>query len=99
METYCPHCENQCPVDDLKCSNGREHFGVQEENRRKPGNQPARQEDRTIVLLRKCGHFLHHNVGRDGDTAALLTALSAEEKATLDTLLEKCLENWQGQQA
>ena len=51
---------------------------------------------RTMVALRKCGHYLHHNAGpKSGlDEETLLAVLSDEEKETLASLLEKCLENW-----
>ena len=54
-------------------------------------------DEKLLVLLRKCGHFLHHSVGRDGDTAPLLRALTPEEKLILETLLEKCLKSWEPQ--
>ena len=95
MEKNCPQCENHCPVDDLKCGEGRSYFGVEKAPRQ--GARPERPEERMIVLLRKCGHFLHHSVGRDSNVTALVNALSAEERATLEALLEKCLEKWQNQ--
>lgn len=52
--------------------------------------------DRTMMALRKCGHYLHHNAGpASGLTAETLFApLTDEEKETLASILEKCLENW-----
>lgn len=88
MEKTCPHCEKHCTVDNLRCHNGREYFGIKEER------HPAYPEEKMIALLRKCGHYLHHNVGRNGDVAPLLSALSPEERSTLEALLEKCLNNW-----
>lgn len=51
---------------------------------------------RAITALRKCGHYLHHNAGpKSGiDTETLMAPLSDEEKETLASILEKCLENW-----
>ncbi len=97
MENICPCCDRHCPKDDLHCRRGEEHFGVESGGSRRYDGNPGKPEERMIVLLRKCGHFLHHNVGRDGDAAALADALTAEEKATLETLLEKCLAKWQEQ--
>ena len=51
-------------------------------------------DEKMIILLRRCGHFLHHNVDRNRDIAPLVEALSAEERTTLEALLEKCLEHW-----
>lgn len=88
----CPECDNHCPVDALKCGKGKQYFGLPREERDISG---MGQEDRILVLLRKCGHYLHHNVGRDADAAALTGGLSVEEKTTLEALLQKCLERWQ----
>lgn len=52
-------------------------------------------EEKTVVLMRRCGHHLHHNAsGKTVDSAELLRALSDEEKETLASLLEKCLNSW-----
>ena len=53
-----------------------------------------KKEEKLIVLLRRCGHFLHHSAGTE-DTASLLNALTTEERATLEGLLEKCLAHWE----
>ncbi|MDD6077577.1 MAG: hypothetical protein SPI26_04505 [Oscillospiraceae bacterium] len=47
-----------------------------------------------ILLMRKCGHYLHHH-GADASGEALLSALSEAEKNELIALLEKCMQNWQ----
>ncbi len=93
MEQNCPCCDNHCPVTELGCPTGKEHFGVKDAQGERPA-APESADARLIVLLRKCGHFLHHNV-RGGDSAPLLRALSEQERQTLETLLEKCLANWQ----
>lgn len=90
MENNCPCCKNHCPQDDLRCPRGREYFGIRNESDRHPENP----EEKTIVLLRKCGHFLHHNAGHDSNPARLLQALTEDERTTLESLLEKCLNNW-----
>lgn len=91
MEKNCPCCDRHCPVEQLSCPRGRDYFSVGDQRN---GQRPAREDEKMIVLLRKCGHFLHHSVGMDGDTAPLASALSPEERASLEALLEKCLESW-----
>lgn len=56
-------------------------------------------EKRTVVAMRKCGHYLHHTAGAKAGISeeALLAVLSKEEKETLCLLLEKCLQDWNGQ--
>ena len=97
----CPCCGNHCSVEALKCPKGREHFGLGggEKQDRRQGNrppEPSTPEEKVIALLRKGGHYLHHNFGKgeQPDHAKLLSALSEEEKASLTTLLEKCVESW-----
>ena len=86
MEKNCPCCDKHCPVEKLSCGEGRRHFGKEMEDR---------PQERMIVLLRKCGHLLHHSLGPGTDAAPLTEALSAEERATLESLLEKCLKHWE----
>lgn len=95
MENICPCCDNHCPADNLRCRRGREHFGIKDEGAGHHEHRPMHPEEKIIVLLRKCGHYLHHNAGRGGDTAPLLNALTADERNTLEVLLEKCLESWE----
>lgn len=91
MENVCPCCENHCPPDHLRCRRGKEYFGKAEG----APNRPQQPEEKTVLLLRKCGHFLHHSAGGDGQSASLQNALSPEERETLENLLEKCLNYWQ----
>ena len=42
------------------------------------------------MLLRRCGHDLHHSEG-----GADLSALTREERGELARLLQKCLDSWQ----
>ena len=93
MEKNCPQCENHCPVEDLKCGEGRSCFGIEKGDRREA--RPERPEERMITLLRKCGHYLHHSVGPDADLSAMVNVLSPDERATPERLLEKCLGKWQ----
>ena len=95
METNCPCCENHCPKDDLRCKEGRAHFGVPAPQNRPTGPRPAEDGDDAITLLRKCGHILHHRFGHGSDPAPLLGALTLEEQNTLCSLLTKCLYAWQ----
>ena len=79
-ENTCPCCGRHCPQDDLHCLRGRAYFGLEQE--------PV-SEDSVIVLLRKCGHLLHHGGAQD------LDVLTAAEKAALEGLLQKVLDSWQ----
>lgn len=56
-------------------------------------------EKRTVMAMRKCGHYLHHTAGAKAGISEeiLLVALSKEEKETVCLLLEKCLQNWNAQ--
>lgn len=106
-EKVCPKCENHCPPDQLKCPGGMKYFGadgsVNGEHQRFGGpphnidisSMPT--DEAVIMLLRKCGHYLHHNAGHGGniDAARLLSALSEDEKTELIMLLKKCSQGWQ----
>lgn len=87
MEQNCPGCDKHCPVDQPNCPTGEAYF-------RGETAVHSPQTEKMIVLLRKCGHFLHHHVDRTADTAALTAALDPEERAILEALLEKCLARW-----
>lgn len=54
------------------------------------GGHGRPEEDGLITLLRRCGHYLHHGTGE-----ADLSALTREERAELERLLQKCLDSWQ----
>ena len=62
MEKNCPCCDKHCPVEKLCCGHGLRHFGMEKEER---------PQERMIALLRRCGHFLHHNMGPGADAAPL----------------------------
>ena len=103
METNCPCCPNHCPADALRCGRGRAHFAQndaepREEHAHHEGvahhGQPMQEMDPALALLRQCGHFLHH-MGPGSDPARLMSVLTAEERATLQSLLQKCLDSWQ----
>lgn len=83
-EQFCNQCENQCPVDALRCNRGRVHFG-QEPVEKKMTSGP-------VGLLEKCGFVLHHG-GIKPEEA--MSALTAEEQAELERLLPMLLEDWQ----
>lgn len=99
-ENICPCCKNHCPSDRLQCRRGRAYFGASdgEENREGRGERGGRgsgTEDEVIVMIRRCGHYLHHNAaGEDG--GKLSACLSDKEKKELTELLKKCLESWEG---
>lgn len=90
-EKTCPQCENHCSADALKCGKGEKYFGVQHQEKDISSMTP---EERILILLRKCGHHLHHNVGHDTDAAALVNMLTTEEKTSLEEILQKCLQHW-----
>lgn len=54
-------------------------------------------DERVITALRRCGHHLHHHVGKgkEMESIQLPENFTEEEKAELAALLEKCLEGWQ----
>lgn len=89
-ERTCPQCKNHCPADALKCGRGAEYFGGREGD-----SSSLTAEERILVLLRRCGHHLHHNAGRDASADRLIGMLTAEEKASLEAILQKCLQHWQ----
>lgn len=93
-EKNCPECANHCPADNLKCGRGARYFGIRQEEKEP---QASSNEDHVIILLRRCGHHLHHNVGHGSNSASLENVLTPEEKSTLESLLQKCLEHWQNQ--
>lgn len=92
MEKNCPCCNRHCPADNLHCPTGRKYFGIEDKD--SPADHPVDSNKKMILLLRKCGHFLHHNVGQNDDTTPLVNALTSEERITLEYLLEKCLDCW-----
>lgn len=94
MENTCPCCGRHCPIEDLHCDRGRAHFGGEGESHSFHGSHESRPEEKALVLLRKCGHFLHHS-GDAGNPARLLSVLTEEERLQLEYLLEKCLNSWQ----
>lgn len=82
-EKFCPCCKNRCPADALSCHRGREYFADRGE-----GEKGEREGDEVVLLLRKCGHALHHGHGH-GDVR--LDFLTEDERARLVVLLKKCL--------
>lgn len=91
-EKICPQCENHCSVDALRCGKGAKYFGIQHQER---DISSMTIDERILVLLRRCGHHLHHNAGHDTNDAALVDILTAEEKTSLEVILQKCLRHWQ----
>ena len=97
-QTACPCCENHCPSDELKCGRGKAHFGLIPEGKdgaRRENREIKTIEDEVIVLLHRCGHFLHHSAEQASDHKALLSILSEEEKRSLAAVLKKCLQSWE----
>lgn len=104
-ETNCPMCGQHCPVDELQCGRGRNHFQQGGEGHRHDERPRMAREEQDIsamapdealmLLLRRSGHYLHHNVGHgQADTQQLFGALSPEEQRQLAALLDKCTRAW-----
>ena len=87
---YCDQCENQCPIDALKCGKGRRHFGLEPAEGEMPGRE---MPGGPLGLLMQCGHFLHHC----GANGADLSALTPQEQAELERLLTTLLADWKKQ--
>ena len=111
----CPQCENHCPVDALRCGKGRKYFGVTDDAQERGHSREHdhgcghshehdhgcghRQLGGLPGLLHQCGRFVRH-AGLEEDE--LFQALTSEEKASLQALLEKLSADWQarsGQEA
>lgn len=86
----CPQCGRHCPADALECGRGRSYFGVAGEEQgcghkhKHLGGLPG--------LLHRCGRFVRHS---DLEEAELFQALTGEEKAALQDILEKLSASWQ----
>jgi len=89
----CPQCDDHCPVDALRCDKGREYFGVTDSPEHGHGHGCGhRQLGGLSGLLHQCGRFVRHaELGED----ELFQALTGEEKAKLQALLEKLSTDWQ----
>lgn len=84
----CPQCDNHCPADALQCGRGRRFFGVEKESH-------SHGESGSLTsLLQRCGRFAHHT---DEEETILFQALTEEEKAVLQGLLEKLDAGWRAQ--
>lgn len=83
----CPQCDNHCPVDDLRCGRGRKYFNVTED-----GHTHSHPKGGLPGLLHQCGRFVRHT---DMHEDELFQALTDEEKATLQALLDKLSADWQ----
>ena len=81
---YCDQCDNQCPIDSLRCNKGRIRFGQEPvENKRLDG---------PLGLLQKCGFVLHHGNLEQEDA---LSALNTQERAELERMLSVLLADWE----
>ncbi|MDO4317554.1 MAG: hypothetical protein Q4C48_05015 [Lachnospiraceae bacterium] len=63
----CPGCENCCPSDNPQCPKGERYFSTNGEGRvpfaASQGSASGSEDDAVILLMKRCGHYLHHNVG------------------------------------
>lgn len=95
----CPQCDNHCPIDALQCGRGRKYFGMTEGNH-EHGHEHnhgghcghGHLKSGLAGLLHQCGRFACH---ADTEEAELFQALTDEEKAVLQALLEKLATSWQ----
>lgn len=100
----CPQCDNHCPVDALQCGRGRKYFSVTEGSHEHEHDHEHSHEQGCYRhghpksglagLLHQCGRFARH---ADIEEAELFRALTDEEKATLQALLEKLSVDWKAQ--
>ncbi len=93
-EQTCPQCDNHCPVDALQCGKGRKYFGVTEAGHDHDHGHGCghRQMGGLSGLLHRCGRFVRHAELEEDE---LFQALTGEEKATLQALLDKLSGDWQ----
>lgn len=54
----------------------------------------AHKKKDVIKMLRKCGHYLHHEAGAMADKPVLTAALTPEEQKILCVLLNKLYNSW-----
>ena len=89
----CLQCDNHCPVDALKCGWGRKYFGVADggSEHGQGGCGHGHPKAGLAGLLHQCGRFARH---ADMEETELFQALTDEEKATLQALLEKLTTDW-----
>lgn len=59
-----------------------------------PKCKHAHKNKNVIKMLRKCGHYLHHEVGPMADKPVLTAALTPEEQKILCVLLNKLYNSW-----
>lgn len=93
----CPQCDNHCPADALQCGRGRKYFGTADDghghDHSHDGHGHGHPKSGLAGLLHQCGRFVHHTELEEGE---LFQALTDEEKASLQALLEKLAADWRG---
>lgn len=89
-EKVCPCCNRHCPADALSCHRGMEYFGASGARGGRGEGRGKPDEDEVVILLRRCGHALHHGHGGGGVKFDFLTE---DERAQLTVLLKKCANN------
>lgn len=101
--TNCNQYPNHCPADALQCGRGRHYFeqlenpGAVEASTGESRNHRHGKSDDLYGLMRACGHYLHHSVGRHQEEREenLFAALGGAEQETLKGLLKKLLDSWE----
>ncbi|MGM9936483.1 MAG: hypothetical protein ACI38A_03980 [Candidatus Ornithomonoglobus sp.] len=95
-DLHCPRGRQLLGIEgdpDERSYHGHHNNSAVDERGHRGRHDGGAEQDETIRLMLKCGHYLHHSAdpAASGD---LLSCLSESEKATLTALLKKCIENW-----
>lgn len=94
FENVCPGCGRHCPADNLHCQRGKAYFGQEVGETRHNKGKEVNIKDRTVMLMLKCGHLLHHGLRKRAESEDILYFLSEKEKNELASLLKKCIDVW-----
>ncbi len=88
----CPQCSNHCPANAPRCGKGRKYFGL--EDKKKDKKRGRKRSGSLCRQLHRCGRFAKRAEVEDD---ILFQALTGEEKAVLQELLDKLTASWQVQ--
>lgn len=92
----CQICGRHCLPDDLHCPRGKAYFGQKtEEMQHSKERQGVNSKDETVMMMLKCGHFLHHGLRERAESEDILAFLSSDEKTELTAILKKCINEWE----
>lgn len=88
MEINCHYCYRHCSIINLHCPRGKDTFQQKEAKETRITN--SSMEEKIIILLRRCTHFLHYYQGNK-NLIHLLTSFDVKKQHELILLLEKYL--------